>query len=69
MMFGPTRKRTIDGPGKWLLPRAPNELFSVEAANRHMASPKPLPRNAMSIELYMQKVRYARKLWANLFER
>jgi hypothetical protein len=42
---------------------------TVDAANRHMEEPKPLARNVMSIELYMQKVRYARKLWANLFER
>jgi hypothetical protein len=42
---------------------------SLEAATRHMEHPKPLPRNIVSIELYMQKVRYARKLWANLFER
>ncbi len=54
-------------PYNWL--KALVGFRDVEAANEYMADPKPLPRNAMAIELYMQKVRYARKLWENLFER
>ena len=42
---------------------------SVEAARAHMASPRPQPRHPATIALYMQKVRFARKLWANLAER
>lgn len=42
---------------------------TFEAAKAHMAEPKPLPRNPTVIELYMQKVRHARKLWTNLCER
>lgn len=39
---------------------------TAEAARRHMGQAKPQPRNRMAIELYMQKTRFARKLWANL---
>jgi hypothetical protein len=42
---------------------------TVEAARRHMAEPKPQPRHPGTIALYMQKVRFARKLWSNLAER
>jgi hypothetical protein len=42
---------------------------TVEAAKAHMAAPRPQPRNPSTIALYMQKVRFARKLWANLAER
>lgn len=42
---------------------------SIDAAKAHMETPKPLPRNPTAIELYMQKVRHARKLWNNLCER
>jgi hypothetical protein len=42
---------------------------TVEAAKRQMSAPKPAPRNPMAIELYMQKVAFARRLWTNLFER
>ena len=39
---------------------------SVEAARHHLAEAKPQPRNRTAIELYMQKTRFARKLWTNL---
>jgi hypothetical protein len=42
---------------------------TVEAARARMARPAPQRRNPGVIALYMQKVRFARKLWANLAER
>jgi hypothetical protein len=42
---------------------------TIAAAKAHMEAPKPLPRNPTAIELYMQTVRHARKLWTNLCER
>jgi hypothetical protein len=48
--------------------RAQVGFASVEAARSRMAAPAPRPRNAVTIALYMQKVRFARKLWRNLAE-
>jgi hypothetical protein len=42
---------------------------TVEEAAAHAANLRPAPRNAMAVELYMQKARLARKLWTNLMER
>lgn len=39
---------------------------TVEAARQHLATVKPQPRNPLAIELYMQKTRFARRLWTNL---
>lgn len=57
----------------FLLPQlAVNQLQSyvgfrtIEAAVSHMKQPRPAPRNTAVIDLYMQKTRLARKLWANL---
>jgi hypothetical protein len=58
---------------EFLLPQlTANQLRSfvgfrtAEAARQHMAAARPQPRNTLAIELYMQKTRFARKLWANL---
>jgi hypothetical protein len=49
--------------------RATVGFATVEAARSRMAKPAPQPRNPGVIALYMQKVRFARKLWTNLAER
>ncbi|CAN7560624.1 hypothetical protein LJR225_004115 [Phenylobacterium sp. LjRoot225] len=42
---------------------------TTAAAREHMAGVRPQPRNRLAIELYMQKTRFARKLWRNLAEK
>jgi len=49
--------------------RAHVAFASFEAAKAQMERPRPQPRNPNVIALYMQKVRFARKLWRNLAER